>query len=598
MENAIDETFDKFNDEITNGKGLDYLQQQWDLVNDNADDYLDTVNAAFGIRQLENKYQDAIDMTDNVSAQRKLNQLMQDELKALREKDKLTEYDIERANMKYEIAMKQLALEEAQQTKTTMRLRRDSQGNYRYEYVADEDTIGKLQEELDQLENSLYNFDKDRWLEMQNQVVDAVRERQEAIKEILMDASLSEEERAERLAEINALYNEKIQNITDQTVTAQENLYQSGADEIAKIWDEQGKDFQALSNEEQRILVEEMLPQFDTGVNQMIEKFSGEGGFEEQTIGSMEELSKATQDYKTDLEDIETASGTSFDAIEDGLDKNIPKTQQLVQDNQDLNDEYIDQIENIKELNRQLDIQIAKYKALTTASNEAAQAGHNYYMQQRQQEADAAAEGKAGNNTNSGNSNNQGDTSGSAGGTSGSGNGVPEVGDIVTYTGGRYYKNAWGGQGYGERGPNKQVRITDIKEGTPFPYHVYSTDSAYGWLKEEQLTGFESGGYTGDWVGNYGKLALLHNKELVLNENDTKNMLSMMEIARSIVANAGPGIRAFNAGRIGNSAPDQLEQNVHIEANFPNVESASQIEEALNNLVQLASQRASRNRRG
>ena len=91
---------------------------------------------------------------------------------------------------------------------------------------------------------------------------------------------------------------------------------------------------------------------------------------------------------------------------------------------------------------------------------------------------------------------------------------------------------------------------------------------------------------------------MLHNKELVLNENDTKNMLNMMEIARSIVANAGPGMRAFNAGRVGNSAPDQLEQNVHIEANFPNVESASQIEEALNNLVQLASQRANRNRRG
>lgn len=597
MENAIDETFDKLNDEITNGKGLDYLQQQWDLVNDVADDYLDTVNAAFGIRQLENKYQDAIDMTDNVSAQRKLNQLMQDELKALREKDKLTEYDIERANMKYEIAMKQLALEEAQQTKTTMRLRRDSQGNYRYEYVADEDAIGKLQEELDQLENSLYNFDKDRWIEMQNQVVDAVRERQEAIKEILMDASLSEEERAERLAEINQLYNEKIQNITDQTVTAQENLYQSGADEIAKIWDAQGKDFQSLSDEEKRILVEEMLPQFETGVNDMIEKFSGEGGFEEQTTGSMEELSKATQDYKTDLEDIETASGTSFDAIEDGLDKNIPKTQQLVQDNQDLNDEYVEQIENIKELNRQLDIQIAKYKALTTASNEAAQAGHNYYMQQKQQEADAAAAEKNGNGSNSNSSNNQGNTSNTGVGP-GSGNGIPEVGDMVTYEGGLYYEDAWGGGDSGSRGPGKKVRITDIREGLPYPYHVESSDSAYGWLKKDQLKGFESGGYTGDWVGNYGKLALLHNKELVLNENDTKNMLSMMEIARSIVANAGPGMRAFNAGRIGNSAPDQLEQNVHIEANFPNVESASQIEEALNNLVQLASQRANRNRRG
>ena len=616
MENAIDETFDKLNDEITNGKGLDYLQQQWDLVNDNANDYLDTVNAAFGIRQLENKYQDAIDMTDNVSAQRKLNQLMQDELKALREKDKLTEYDIERANMKYEIAMKQLALEEAQQTKTTMRLRRDSQGNYRYEYVADEDAIGKLQEELDQLENSLYNFDKDRWLEMQNQVVDAVRERQEAIKEILMDASLSEEERAERLAEINALYNEKIQNITDQTVTAQENLYQSGADEIAKIWDEQGKDFKALSDEEQRILIEEMLPQFDTGVNQMIEKFSGEGGFEEQTTGSMEELSKATQDYKTDLEDIETASGTSFDAIEDGLDKNIPKTQQLVQDNQDLNDEYVDQIENIKELNRQLDIQIAKYKALKTSANEAAEAGHNYYMQQKQQEADAAAAEKGGNGTDAGNSNNNMNGNGNSGtgsGSSGSGDGNPRVGDAVTLKAGHIYHNdSWGNGPTGSlfAGVSGGVKI-DSKSSTQYggnanrtgeyDVHIKSANGTYGdlgWVKLEDIEGYDTGGYTGDWVGNYGKLALLHNKELVLNENDTKNMLSMMEIARSIVANAGPGIRAFNAGRIGNSAPDQLEQNVHIEANFPNVEKASEIEDALNNLVQLASQRASRNRRG
>lgn len=618
MENAIDETFDKLNDEITNGKGLDYLQQQWDLVNDVADDYLDTVNAAFGIRQLENKYQDAIDNTDNVSAQRKLNQLMQDELKALREKDKLTEYDIERANMKYEIAMKQMALEEAQQTKTSMRLRRDSQGNYRYEYVADEDAISKLQDELDQLENSLYNFDKDRWIEMQNQVVDAVRERQEAIKEILMDASLSEEERAERLAEINALYNEKIQNITDQTVTAQENLYQSGSDEIAKIWDEQGKDFQALSDEEKRILVEEMLPQFDTGVNDMIEKFSGEGGFEEITVGSMEALSEATQNYKTDLEDIETASGTSFDAIEDGLDKNIPKTQQLVQDNQDLNDEFVDQIENIKELNRQLDIQIAKYTALKTAAEQATKAGRDYYLQQKQQEADAAAAEKSGNSSGSGNTSNNANTNGNEGagsgsGGSGSGDGNPRVGDTATLKSwGQYYYDSYGAK----PNDNKYAGVTggviiDSKSSKKYggqasrtgdyDVHIKSADGKYGdlgWVHLKDLTGYDTGGYTGDWVGDYGKLALLHNKELVLNENDTKNMLSMMEIARSIVANAGPNIRAFSAGKIVNSGADQLEQNVHIEANFPNVEKASEIEDALNNLVQLASQRANRNRRG
>ena len=41
---------------------------------------------------------------------------------------------------------------------------------------------------------------------------------------------------------------------------------------------------------------------------------------------------------------------------------------------------------------------------------------------------------------------------------------------------------------------------------------------------------------------------------------------------------------------------DTLEQNVHIEANFPNVESSKEIEDALNNLVNVASQRVYRRR--
>ena len=39
---------------------------------------------------------------------------MDDELKKLREKEKLTKYDIDRANAMYEIKLKEIALEEAQ----------------------------------------------------------------------------------------------------------------------------------------------------------------------------------------------------------------------------------------------------------------------------------------------------------------------------------------------------------------------------------------------------------------------------------------------------------------------------------------------------
>ena len=131
--NEIDKMFDNINKNVTGGLGLDYASKEWDLINKNADQYLDNVNAIYSIQQLQNKYLDAIEKTDNLGTQKKLNDLMKQELATLREQDKLSQYDIDRANLKYEIALKQMALEEAQQKKNTMRLRRDSQGNYTYQ---------------------------------------------------------------------------------------------------------------------------------------------------------------------------------------------------------------------------------------------------------------------------------------------------------------------------------------------------------------------------------------------------------------------------------------------------------------------------------
>jgi hypothetical protein len=42
---------------------------------------------------------------------------------------------------------------------------------------------------------------------------------------------------------------------------------------------------------------------------------------------------------------------------------------------------------------------------------------------------------------------------------------------------------------------------------------------------------FDTGGYTGAW-GNEGKIAVLHEKELVLNKDDTRNILRAVTIAR------------------------------------------------------------------
>ena len=131
----------------------------------------------------------------------------------------------------------------------------------------------------------------------------------------------------------------------------------------------------------------------------------------------------------------------------------------------------------------------------------------------------------------------------------------------------------------------------------------YSGEGYLEWLEELGINRFDTGGYTGDWNSKDGKLAMLHEKEIVLNKADTKNLLSAVEVLRGmstgiagmLLGNAGHQMnglaRAINVATIG--AQDRtLQQQVHIDATFPGVTSAFEIETALNNIINDVSQYA------
>ena len=88
---------------------------------------------------------------------------MENELDILKGMDKLSQIDLNRAELKYQIALAQIALEDAQQQKNQMRLRRDTQGNYTYQYTADNEAIEEAKEELSKLYVDLYNFDREQY---------------------------------------------------------------------------------------------------------------------------------------------------------------------------------------------------------------------------------------------------------------------------------------------------------------------------------------------------------------------------------------------------------------------------------------------------
>lgn len=111
------------------------------------------------------------------------------------------------------------------------------------------------------------------------------------------------------------------------------------------------------------------------------------------------------------------------------------------------------------------------------------------------------------------------------------------------------------------------------------------------------ITGYDTGGYTGTW-GPYGRLALLHEKELVLNKADTSNILDAVKISRGVDDKISDMIAFTN-----NSLRDLLsyiklpifetqpiEQKVEIQAEFPGITDRYELQEALSNLSNDASQ--------
>ena len=624
--NAINAIFQALNDKATGGMGLGYVETEWDLINQNADQYLDTVNAIYKVQELQNKYLDAIEKSSSPTQQKKLNDLMQQETDYLREQDKLSEYDLERANLKYEIALKQMALEDAQQNKSKLRLRRDSQGNYTYQYTQDEDQVASIQSEIADLYNQLYNLDADAykgnleeifsiWQEFQERMSEAAQindPEQRAAKELLIKEQYSDlinglVEKNENLqanmyqstmSHLFDLYNQNAANyddmsedqkaILDQFISAETDLNNAAFDNLFDLYNVNIEQFTQMTEEQKDILMDSMVPQWNSGVQQMIDKIAGEGGFAGVCKDAFEELDKATEDYMTGLEELQKNADVSFEEVKEGIDEVIVDTETLLENNDELIDSYNKELEAIQSVIDQLDDLISKYDDARLAAEEATRAAYTYWQQEQNKNAQADAEiDKPAEDTPATTTVTPESTPAPAEPAAPS---LTKGSYVSVKPGTKWYADSYGGGSWG------YARAGSIKYTSSGPYG-YNIDGL-GWVRKTDIVGYDTGGYTGDWNSNNGRLAMLHKKELVLNAHDTDNMLSAITIMRDLTANLGAtllnkmaSITSGNVGAIGQGMPGAgLEQSVVINAEFPNATSAREIEDAINNLVNRASQ--------
>ena len=498
-------------------------------------------------------------------------------------------------------------MEEAQQNKTQMRLRRDSSGNYSYQFVADSDSIADAQRELDEARNSLYNMDKDEYKDNQQAILDIYTEYQEKMREA---ADLSAEERAL----IEKEYNERINALIQENGVIRANLAVSA--------------MEALADAERNVLMNEIIPQWDGAVQQMIDKIAAEGGLGPACEDAMKQLDSATKEYHDELAEIEETAGITFDSIAEGQDINIDLAEELADRQADNIDLTIDEMNAVRDLVAAVEDLKSIYDDTYKSATKALSAAQDLREFELGSAANSVGSGSSGGGSGSGSGSSGSAGSGGSGGAAGTGSGSGGASASAAAASGDLLKGIataiWctSNDGWGDSGSARKANL-DNKLGAGTGDAVQSIINAEGpsgglynyWVSVLNKDAsrffynrFNTGGYTGDWIGSHGKFAMLDKKEIVLNADDTSKFLSAIGIVRDMgslldaVGNAvsariaGMGPRSFG-GFDGAGFGGSLDQNVIIEANFPNASNRNEIEAAFENLVNRASQHAYDTRR-
>ena len=609
-ENTVNNILGQWTSSAFGGTDLDWIAEEWELINRNADYYLDDVNAAYETQKLQGKYLEMLDNTDDLHIQQMITEQMKQQLGYLRDKEKLSEYDVAYANAQLEILQKRIALEEAQRNKSQMQLRRDSQGNYSYVYTADEGDVSAAEGDLLDAQNNAYNLSKEQMKQTQDDSLSALQDAQQLLNDIWTNANLTLDEKTERTQTVIDSLKEYLAGTSEQLSESEKNIINDFIGMAEMMTDENGERIEDVLEQVKNGNLEAfdiIDTRWSTALSNWL--FNLED-FNLSTDDSFSQLIENSVEFQDNIDAIAGEVNQDFSDMGDTIAGVVDQTNELASSTAD----FINQLKSdagvILEYENQLESMREK---IADTTNEM----RAYQQQVNQLQSDLTAKEQENANLNAEieTLRKENESLKNPGGAGGGGGGASNFG------GSGYSQNdlAWGiAQNiwtYGRAGgwgndPTRSGKLTGAY-GSSFAKQVqdiinqnwrsgnlvnYGSDK----FSSYSLIGYDTGGYTGSWSdGNSdaknGKLAYLHQKELVLNASDTENILKAVDIVRQMVQTLKSSAVTDVFSNITNSISAQpsgetVEQNVHITAEFPAANSAAEIESALLSLNERAIQ--------
>lgn len=587
---------------------IDALKEKWEQNKTLEEEYVPQYEKIYQLTKLTRDINKSIDETKNVKAKRELASL-QEEINGLQaDSKKMSEYDLEYLQKRYELKIAEMALEDAQNAKSQVRMTKDSEGNFSYVYTADEQQVADAEQSYE-----------DKLHEMQQMNADYINKLQESM--INMEA-----EQAQKIAELSQLYEVGSQEYQDALLGLQNyygkqmNYYKGQMENVlgnnTKLYEEDVKNYGVLTNNK-AMKDEEYIGKFSQTQLAIETGYNNLESLQSKWVGASQNLfnqaSGYAKNYSNDVNSVMNAAGTSLEGFKTKFSDAVG---QAKTDSAALKTQTTEDAGAIKKAWGEVEAQVKAFEAQysTTIDHICKKNTRLYESLQKITQGLAGLESL----------DDTPDAPSSNGGGTGNGNGGNTNGNPPKKPGKKKPKDnsdkaegvaaaiwLWGDHsGWGddperarklkEKGVSAAQTIINAKAENGQLYAKYC--NRMDEIRNKYSYGkFDTGGYTGDWNGE-GRFAMLHQKEIVLNKDDTENFLKTVDIVRQIsdmidlnAMSASGGLGSLFAASV-NKDNGVLEQNVHITAEFPNATNKDEILSAFDNVVNLASQYANRKR--
>lgn len=586
LENDLAKYAQQLSENLVEGLGFGNLDEYLDTIdklNTSQEEYLTTTNKVYETNKLIRQAQEDMAENDSLLAKQRYQEYI-DYVEQLQEQGRLSEYELRIAQARYEVLQAQIALEEAQNAKDSMRLVRDSQGNYNYVYTANQDNISQAQQALEDAENNLYNIGLEGAQSYQDKYAQILEEAFNAFKDLSEQYKngeiTSEEEFNQKRLELQNYYYNRLKDIQDLYYIAHDLLvnesYTNEADYL----------FAGIGN----------LEDFKDATNQYLEDCNNAfDEWQENTEVATDSVGNGMGDLQDHIQDVTDTSSDLTDQIQDDL---IPALEDELEAVRDMTNLWLSHRDALYEtLQAYEELQQGAQNTISNAAG--VQPGGILPNIPEEYQADIgaimAAYLQQGGSINDDlfqqlwNKRNE---------------------KIEWLAANGYSSSYWGS--YGEetiKGFEELVSGGGDQDWYDYAANMYTIEQIRQFLQQMGLPTFKTGGYTGSW-GPSGRLAIIHEKELILNQDDTNSLINIIREYGKLKSNNINSMDIFNSSfndiitkfksiinKINLNNQDRIAaQQVSIEASFPNVSVASEIEDAFNDLLNRAAQYVSLNR--